>query len=526
MNLPILSILLWWPIAGCVLLLGINKQRAGLLKIFTSAVLLIELGLASLLYIYWTPGMAGMQFTEKIPWITEFGISYSLGIDGISLFLVLLTAYLMPVAYLSAWKAIDAHLKGFSFLMLLLTTALLGVFISSDLFLFYVFWELTLIPMYFLIGIWGGPRRVYATIKFFIYTMAGSVIMLVALICLYYLHHQEARVFTFDIPSLLETPLDPSVQLWLFWGLFLAFAVKVPLFPLHTWLPDAHVEAPTAGSIILAGVLLKMGGYGFIRFCLPLFPAAMVLVSPIVLTLAVISIVYGAMMVMVQTDLKKLVAYSSVSHMGFVILGVYSLGLMGVTGSVLQMVNHGLSTGALFLIVGILYERTHTRELSKLGGVSKVMPKLALFFLPVVLSSLALPSTNGFVGEFLILLGTFKPHPYFTAVAALGVILAAVYLLTMYQKVMLGKVTNEVVAGLKDIDGREFVLLASLVVLIFAIGLYPSCLLDKIEPSVQPLVSRYTVETKPLVAAHNEVIQTSLLTVQQDQAFDENMEEK
>ena len=426
----------------------------------------------------------------------SYGISYSLGIDGISMFLILLTTLLSPLAVLASWS-IHERLKEYFIFMLLLETGMIGVFASLDLFLFYVFWEIMLIPMYFLIGVWGGERRIYAALKFVLYTMVGSVLMLVAIIALYFMHGDATGTFTFSYPQIQSAlasgrmVLSPVIEQWLFIAFFLAFAVKVPLFPFHTWLPDAHVEAPTAGSVLLAGVLLKMGTYGLIRFNLPLFPHMSHLFAPLISLLAIVGIVYGALVAMVQPDMKKLVAYSSVSHMGFIVLGIFSFNPQGVEGAVYQMLNHGISTGALFLIVGMIYDRRHTRMIDEFGGLANRMPLYAAFFLVVTLSSIGLPGLNGFVGEFLILLGTFGVSHARAAVAALGVILSAVYMLWMYQRVIWGEIKNDRNAALLDLGGRERVMLIPLLIMM----LWNELIIDA-------LVRRSADETADLLLRH------------------------
>src|SRR6058998_3082322 len=422
------------PALGGLVLLLVPRRVASAFKVGGLVVTLATLLLSVPLYVGFDGDVADFQFEEARAWMPDFGISYHLGVDGISLLLVLLTTFLMPVALASAWHAIEDRWKEFVVTMLILETGMLGVFVSLDLFLFYVFWEAMLIPMYFIIGVWGGADRIYAAVKFVLYTMVGSVLMLVAILALYYQHGAATGTYTFDLPALTRWVIPPGLaQNVMFSAFALAFAIKVPLFPFHTWLPDAHVEAPTAGSVILAGVLLKMGTYGFLRFCLPLFPSAAVAFAPYLATLAVIGIVYGALVAMVQPDMKKLVAYSSVSHLGFVVLGIAAMNTQGVQGAVYQMLNHGVSTGGLFMIVGMLSDRRHTRLISEFGGLKAVMPRLVASFLLITLASVALPGMNGFVGEFLILVGAFLWNTRLAAFAATGVILSAVYMLWMFQ---------------------------------------------------------------------------------------------
>jgi NADH-quinone oxidoreductase subunit M len=485
---PVLSTIIFLPSLGAMLAFLIaSEELVKRMALITSALTFL---ISLIPFCMFDPSTAAMQFFERYDWIPALGISYEVGVDGISLLLIVLTTFLTPLTLLASWDSIHARTREFMICMLFLESGMVGVFAAIDLFLFYVFWEATLIPMYFLIGVWGGPRRIYAAVKFILYTMAGSLLMLVAILALYFLHRQATGDATFNLFQLLQLELPLSMQRWLFLAFFLAFAIKVPLFPFHTWLPDAHVEAPTAGSVILAGVLLKMGTYGFVRFCLPLFPEASVVATPIIALLAVVGIIYGALMALVQTDIKKLVAYSSVSHLGFVMLGIFAFNSQGLDGAVLQMVNHGLSTGALFLLVGMLYDRRHTREIGDFGGVTKVMPMFAAFFLVVSLSSIGLPGLNGFVGEFLVLLGAFQTIPIFAIIGALGVILAAVYMLWMYQRVMFGEVTHAVNKQLTDLTLREVVVLVPVVLVIVWIGLYPQPFLRRMEASTRAIVER------------------------------------
>ncbi|HSC70608.1 MAG TPA: NADH-quinone oxidoreductase subunit M, partial [Candidatus Methylomirabilis sp.] len=489
---PILSIVTFLPLAGAVLLLLVDGRHEETIKRLTFGVSVLTFLVSLPLYSGFQLNVPGMQFVEQRPWIAGFGVQYYVGIDGISLLMVLLTTFLTAIAILSSFTAITTSVKEYMICMLLLETGMLGVFVALDLVLFYLFWEGMLIPMYFLIGVWGGPQRIYATVKFFLYTMAGGVLMLVGIISLYYLHGgQPGGVFTFDllrIASGLKLPF--ATQAWLFLAFAVAFAIKVPMFPFHTWLPDAHVEAPTAGSVILAGVLLKMGTYGFLRFALPLFPEATRYFTPLFSWLAIIGILYGALVSMVQPDLKKLVAYSSVSHLGFVMLGIFALTSQGLEGGILQMVNHGLSTGALFLLVGMIYERRHTRLIEEFGGLARVIPVFTAFFMIVTLSSIGLPGLNGFVGEFLILVGTFRVNVLYAVLGTAGIILAAVYMLWMFQRVMFGKVTREENRQLLDLTPREVACLVPVVLGIIWIGVYPGPLLRTTEASVKQLLAQ------------------------------------
>ncbi len=489
----LLSVLLILPVVGALGLALIPSQARNAVRVGALAVTMLNFLVSLLLWPGFDSALTDMQFVERIPWINagNFIINYHVGIDGISLWLVILTTLLMPLSVLGSWS-IERNLKSYMALMLLLEAGMIGVFISLDLVLFYFFWEAMLIPMYFLIGIWGGKRRIYAAVKFFIYTAFGSLMMLAALITLWAFNNMES----FDLVQITqrltdgEILLPPQAELLMFAAFFLAFAIKVPLFPFHTWLPDAHVEAPTAGSVILAGVLLKMGTYGLLRFCLPLFPGASVRTAPLVCVLAVIGIIYGALVAMVQPDVKKLVAYSSVSHLGFIVLGIFSFSFIGVQGATYQMLNHGVSTGALFLLVGMLYERRHTRLISEFGGVANRMPVYAAFFMVIMLSSIGLPGLNGFIGEFLILLGTFGEKPYYAVAAASGVILSAVYMLWMYQRVFMGKIEKDENNALLDLNKREIATILPLILLALWMGIFPGGFLRKMDTSLQKALER------------------------------------
>ena len=481
------------PLAGAVLLLLVGNadgRRNVLVRWLALAFSLVSFAVTLGLWIWFDPASADFQFVERVPWIPAFGIDYYIGIDGISLLLVVLTGFLTPIAMLSSWVGVDHKVKEFAVFILALEAAMIGVFISLDLFLFYVFWDAMLIPMYFLIGIWGYDQRIYAAVKFMLYTMAGSVLMLIAILGLAYLHSEATGSYTFDLLKLYTLDIAPETQRWFFLAFALAFAIKVPLFPFHTWLPDAHVQAPTAGSVILAGVLLKMGTYGLIRFAFPLFPAAAMEFAPWIALLAVIGIIYGALVAMVQPDMKKLVAYSSVSHLGFVVLGICAMNVQGVQGAVYQMLAHGVSTGGLFLIVGMLSDRRHTRLISEFGGLKGVMPRLTAVFLIITLASIGMPGLNGFVGEFLIMLGAFRWDPRFVVAAGLGVILSAVYMLWMFQRVYYGPVTHAENATLPDLRPHEWASALPLCAAALVMGIFPMIFLAPMEPSVRKVVEQ------------------------------------
>jgi NADH-quinone oxidoreductase subunit M len=518
-NVPILSIVAYIPLVGAILLLVMRGANDSLIKRTATIVVLIDFIVSVPLWFAFDRDGEVFQFLESHSWIESLGIRYEFGIDGIALLLILLTTLLGVLAFLSSWSAIKTRQREYYVFMLLLQTGMLGVFMSLDFFLFYVFWEVMLVPMYFLIGIWGGPRKLYAAIKFFLYTLAGSVLMLLGILALYFFNQDGLFGWeglggeaTFSVLRFHEigAQIPPDLQFWVFLVFFVGFAIKVPMFPFHTWLPDAHVEAPTAGSVILAGVLLKMGTYGFIRFSLPILPDGTKELLPWMVALSIIGIIYGALVAMAQKDMKKLVAYSSVSHLGFVMLGVFALNPAGLKGSILQMINHGLATGALFLLVGIIYERRHTRMIAEYGGLSKQMPIFATCFLIITMSSIGLPTLNGFIGEFTILLGVFNRSWVWAMFGAVGIVLGAAYMLWMYQRVFFGPLDNPENENLPDMGRREIAYIVPLILLCFWIGLYPQPVFSFLEKPVDYIVSKVDPEYAAALAARE--LDTAVVT--------------
>jgi NADH-quinone oxidoreductase subunit M len=485
-----LSIILFTPLVGALILLPVDKRNENLIRWIANIVALIGFAISVPLWFWYDPSNADFQFVERAAWIPSVGADYFLGVDGLSTLLILLTTMMGSIAVLSSWTAITERVKEYYIILLVLQTGMLGAFMSLDFLLFFLFWEVMLVPMYFLIGIWGSANRLYSAIKFFLYTLVGSVVMLLGILAIYFYHHTATGVYTFDVTQFHRMTLPYNLQWWVFLAFFLGFAIKVPMFPFHTWLPDAHTDAPTAGSVILAAVLLKMGTYGFLRFSLPILPDATRAFVPMVAILCIIGIVYGALVALAQKDWKRLVAYSSVSHMGLVMLGMFALNPVGITGSMVQQLNHGISTGALFLIVGIVYERRHTREIAEYGGLSKVMPVYAAIFLIMTLSSIGLPALNGFIGEFLILLGVFVASKVWAVFAASGVVLGAAYMLYLYQRTMFGKIENPKNEALSDLSHREFATFVPLLILAVWMGLFPSPFIHRLDTSVQHIVAR------------------------------------
>jgi NADH-quinone oxidoreductase subunit M len=510
-QIPILSIVTYLPLVGALaIIFFMNKENGGAIRRFATWVAFLDLLISLPLWFEFDRAGELFQFRESASWIPSIGARYEFGIDGIALLLVLLTTLLGVIAFLSSWSAIKEREKEYYIFMLLLQTGMLGVFMAMDFFLFYVFWEVMLVPMYFLIGIWGGARKLYAAIKFFLYTLVGSVLMLLGILALYFYNSSgllgvdglgNPRSFSITQFHDIGAQIPPDLQWWIFLAFFVGFAIKVPMFPFHTWLPDAHVEAPTAGSVILAGVLLKMGTYGFVRFSLPILPDGTKALLPWMVALSLIGIIYGALVAMAQKDMKKLVAYSSVSHLGFCMLGVFALNTTGLNGGILQMINHGLSTGALFLLVGVIYERRHTRMIADYGGLSSQMPLYATVFLIITMSSIGLPTLNGFVGEFTILVGAFNRTWWWALIGALGIVLGAAYMLWMFQRVFFGPLNNPENEGLADLNKRELLYLMPIVVLCFWIGLYPKPFFAVLEKPVDYIVRKVDADYAANVAA-------------------------
>src|SRR2546422_7189504 len=489
-NFPLLSLILFTPLVGAVLLLFVSRQNENAIKWIANGFAVAGFLVSVPLWFWYNPQNSEYQFVERATWIPSIGADYFLGVDGFSVLLILLTTLMGVIAILSSWTAITERVKEYYIFLLVLQTGMLGAFMALDFLLFFLFWEVMLVPMYFLIGIWGSDRRLYSAIKFFLYTLVGSVVMLLGILAVYFSYHTATGMYTFDVTRFQGHNFPANLQWWVFLAFFLGFAIKVPMFPFHTWLPDAHTDAPTAGSVILAAVLLKMGTYGFIRFSLPILPDASHYFVPLIVWLSVIGIGYGALVAMAQRDWKRLVAYSSVSHMGMVMLGMFALTPVGITGSIVQQLNHGISTGALFLLVGLVYERRHTREISEYGGLSKVMPVYAAIFLVMTMSSIGLPALNGFIGELLILQGVFAVNRLWAGVAAAGIVLGAAYMLWLYQRTMFGKIENVKNETLPDLGTREFALFVPLLILAVWIGLYPTPFLRRLDSSVSRVIAR------------------------------------
>lgn len=495
-EFPLLSLMTFLPVVGVLIILMIRgdkdvvEQNTKHMALYSS---LFTFAFALFMYTRFDGSSAEFQFVEQSSWLKPLGINYHVGVDGISMFFVLLSTFLTPICILSAWDAIKTRVKEYMICFLVLESFMIGTFVALDAVLFYVFFEGVLIPMFLIIGVWGGKRRVYSAYKFFLYTLLGSVLMLVGLLTLY------SQTGTTDIPTLMDNPVATHLQMWLWLAFFASFAVKMPMWPVHTWLPDAHVEAPTAGSVILAGVLLKMGGYGFLRFSLPMFPEASAYFADMVYVLSIIAIIYTSLVALVQEDMKKLIAYSSVAHMGFVTLGIFTATSQGIEGGIFQMLSHGLISGALFLCVGVVYDRLHTREIARYGGIVSNMPKYATIFMILMLGSVGLPGTSGFVGEFLVLLGAFQVDTIVAAFAATGVVLGAAYMLILYRRVVFGPRKNNDALSMKDLDARELGLLVPIVALVLYLGVFPGTVMDKVSPSVDKLISEYNA--KLVVAA-------------------------
>lgn len=487
-DFPILTLTTFLPLIGALAILLIRGDEQIIARNARATALWTSLAtfvVSIFLWVGFDNSTADFQFVEKVAWIPSFGLNYHMGVDGISVFFVILSTFLTPICILASWESIQHRVKEYMIAFLVLETLMIGMFCALDFILFYIFFEAVLIPMFLIIGIWGGGRRVYAAFKFFLYTLTGSVLMLIAILAIYF----EAE--TTDIPTLLETVLDPRMQLWLWLAFFASFAVKVPMWPVHTWLPDAHVEAPTAGSVILAGVLLKMGAYGFLRFSVPILPYATDFFTPLIFTLSVIAIIYTSLVALAQEDMKKLIAYSSVAHMGFVTLGIFTLTYQGVQGAVIQMISHGVVSGALFLCVGVIYDRIHTREISRYGGLVERMPKYAIVFMVFMLASVGLPGTSGFVGEFLILVGVFQVNTWVAALATTGIILGAAYMLYLYRRVIFGKLEKEDLKSILDLKPREIAIFVPLIIVTLWMGIWPAPFLEVMDASVANLIEQH-----------------------------------
>ena len=496
-SFPWLSLIMFTPLVGAVLLLFQNKQNHNAIRWIANVFAWLGFLVSLPLWFSFDQASPNWQFVEQHAWIPSIGAQYLLGVDGFSVLLILLATLMGGIGVLSSWTAVTERVKEYYVFLLLLQTGMIGAFVSLDFLLFFVFWEVMLVPMYFLIGIWGSSNRLYSAIKFFLFTLVGSVVMLLGILAVYFYHHEVTGVYSFDVTRFHELNMPFDLQWWVFLAFFLGFAIKVPMFPFHTWLPDAHTDAPTAGSVILAAVLLKMGTYGFIRFSLPILPEATIASVWWVAGLSIIGIVYGALCAMAQSDWKRLVAYSSVSHMGMVMLGIFALTPVGITGSIVQQINHGISTGALFLLVGVVYERRHTRDIAEYGGLSKVMPVYATIFLVMTMSSIGLPTLNGFIGEILILQGIFVEHKWWAAFAASGIVLGAAYMLWLYQRTMFGTVDNPKNENLPDVGLREFATFVPLLILAVWIGLYPKPFIDRLDTSVDRVMARVNSEYAP-----------------------------
>ncbi len=496
-HLPVLSVITFLPLVGALIILAIGgeekvvAQQSRMIALWTTILTFL---ISLILWFGFNPASSSFQFEERFDWLPQYAISYHMGVDGISVLFVILSTFLMPACILASWHAVTKMVREYMVAFLILETMMVGMFCAMDMVLFYVFFEAVLIPMFLIIGVWGGGRRVYSAFKFFLYTLTGSVLLLVAMLAMYF------QVGTTDIPSLLAFKFPVEMQYWLWLGMFASFAVKVPMWPVHTWLPDAHVDAPTAGSVILAGVLLKMGGYGFIRFSLPMLPEASHYFAPLVFTLSLIAIVYTSLVALVQQDMKKLIAYSSVAHMGYVTLGVFAANQQSIEGAIFQMLSHGVVSAALFLCVGVVYDRLHTREIARYGGLVNNMPKYAFAFMIFMLASVGLPGTAGFVGEFMVLLGTFQTNTWVALIASSGVVLGAAYMLYLYRRVVFGELTKDDVKAMLDLEPREIVILAPLIAVTMWMGIYPESFLGIMDRSVADLVASYETALKSRVA--------------------------